>query len=583
MCGIFGLINKDGSDVDHNLVYKASQKLAHRGPDGEGFYFEANLGFGHRRLSILDLSKNAGQPFVKHGCHIIYNGEIYNYTVLRDELKSKGYMFHTNCDTEVILSAYDFWGLEMLDRFNGMWAFAILDSNKNEIVLSRDRYGMKPLYLFENESILSFASEIKAFTVLPQWNGNLNKSIVNDFLVNGQLHHRSDSFYENVSQLKFSSYTIIDRNGANKSEKKFYSIPKTRKNDDNQKRTYKKLFEKAISNHYVSDVEVACALSGGLDSSSIVAESYAKGRRVQTFTYAPSDPKFSEYQYVKELGRKYQLINQSISPNFEGHIRAHRAALRANEMPSLSVNLISSYLLYEAVAKENIKVLLAGQGADELLLGYSYYYAPFLKYLRKQSKLLYFNEIFALLFKYPKKVVKVFRRNLSNVDYSVFILDTNLNKEVSPSVFQDLYEYYIGYGQLHSLLQFEDRLSMAHGVESRLPFLDKEFSAFLCSLPHEQKIVSGIRKMPLRRAMKELVPNRILNRKDKMGYLSPQSKWLVSNENFILEKIKNGMNKHPGWINQEALTFMRENIKKVEHHGFIWRVYSFYEFLEIEL
>jgi len=583
MCGIFGLINKDGTTADHTTVHSATENLKHRGPDDEGYFFFENIGLGHKRLSIIDLSKNASQPFYKHKRHIIYNGEIYNYKALQSELKGNGYHFTSDSDTEVILSAYDFWGKDMFQYLNGMWAFAMWDETKEELFISRDRYGMKPLYVFNSYEHFSIASEIKAFRPLSSWSGNYNHSNINDFLVNGLLFHNSETFYEQVSQLNPGTWITYSKDGTKNRQGVYFNVPNKELGDQNETKKYKTLFSNAINAHYVSDVEVACALSGGLDSSSIVAESYEQNRMVKTFTYAPSEEKFSEYKYVELLKDKLRFENTIISPDFEQHLAVHKESIIANEAPALSMNLMSSFLLYKSVADKGIKVLLAGQGADELLLGYSFYYASFLRHLAKTAPLLFFNEMMALVFKYPLKVIKVLKRGLNKRSYGEFVVDYSSSKEELFSSFDEIYDHYLSYGQLHGLLQFEDRLSMAHSIEGRLPFLDRDFSSFLRTIPAHKLIVSAIRKMPLRKAMKDILPSEIINRKDKMGYLSPQETWIYEYKDIFLSSIEAKMKAHPGWLKKEALAFIKQALNDKKHHGFIWRVYSFYEYLEIKL
>lgn len=584
MCGIFGILNKDGSSVDIDLVQGASRMLNHRGPDGEGFFAEANIGFGHKRLSIIDLSENAKQPFEKHGLVITYNGEIYNYKELRKELEGLHYNFRSNSDTEVLLSAYHCWGNKAFEKLNGMWALAIWNEEEQSLLLSRDRYGMKPLFVFETEEVYAFASEIKAFSLLPDWSGQVNRSNAYEFLVNGQLNHNSGTFYEQVKSIEKASVQKYASDGGLLRQVTFYTIDKKKRKATANPKKFRDLFSGAVASHYVADVKVASALSGGMDSSSIVAVSDLQGRSIETFTYAASDPAYSEFKYVEMLKEKIDFKSHSISPSFKDHLEAHRSALIANEAPCLAINLVTSYLLYKEVASQNFKVVLAGQGADELLLGYSFYYAPFLRHLAKRRLILFVKEACALLIRYPKESLRSLTKAFKGIEFHKYINDQGGKKEESgTSTFEEDYEYYLGYGQLYGLLQYEDRLSMAHGVEARLPFLDLDFSNYAHGIPFHQKIVGALRKKPLRKAMKGIVPSEILNRRDKMGYLTPEEKWIKENELFFKEKILEGVMKHSEWFSGEMEAFLDTAFSNSDNYAFIWRVYSFLEFLEVKL
>lgn len=584
MCGIFGIINKDGSLIDEDLLKIATRQLKHRGPDGEGFYSKSNIGLGHQRLSIIDLSENASQPYRKHKMVLSYNGEIYNFSEIKLELEKEGIVFLSQSDTEVFLSAYYHWGEDAFDKFNGMWAALIWNESEKELVISRDRYGMKPLFIFECENSIAFASEIKAFSVLQNWTGELNETNVYDFLASGLLNHNQDTFYKNVRTLEVACSEKYSYLGSLCGRQQYYEIDLLPSQDRFSPLEYRSYFSNAVASHFVADVEVVAALSGGMDSSSIVAVSDYQGRSIETFTYAASDPAYSEFKYVELLKEKTDFKSHSISPSFEDHLKAHKFALIANEAPCLAINLVSSYLLYKEVASKNFKVLLAGQGADELLLGYSFYYVPFLRYLAKRRPILFLKEACALLIRYPKESLKSVTKAFKGIEFNRFINDQVGRKEERvTSTFEESYKYYLGFGQLYGLLQYEDRLSMAHGVEARLPFLDVDFSNYAHGIPFHQKIVDALRKMPLRKAMKGIVPSDILNRRDKMGYLTPEEKWIKENEAYFKERILQGVKKHSKWFTSELNNFLDRAFQDKSNYGFIWRVYSFLEFLEVKL
>lgn len=576
MCGIFGLIRKDGNPVERGIVTTCTRMLTHRGPDGEGYFTSNNIGLGHRRLKIIDLSDRGAQPMHKHDLSIIYNGELYNYKSLRTELISDGYEFKSDSDTEVILSGYKKWGIDLFSKMNGMWALCMVDHRSETVICSRDRYGMKPLYLYDSDLYMAFSSEIKAFKKLDDWKTKWNQKSINEFLVEGKLHNSNSTFYDGVSMLDAASYSIYTIDGKLKEVSSYYSIDIKDNSNVSQQLTQEK-FAQAIDRHYISDVPVACALSGGIDSSSIVAQAAKSEKPLSTFSYIPLETQYSEQKYIDEVKDAYHQENYSVSPGFDAHIAAHQSVLEANEAPALAMNLISAYLLYEKVKDQNYSVLLSGQGADELLLGYNFYHKYYLKHLLNDRKVFRFLvELFYLAIKHPTKIF----RSKKPFSYAKFVNSSH----VINSQEQEFYQYYLGEGHLHTLLQLEDRMGMAHGVEGRFPFLDLDFSNHLHQVPNNLKIKNGVKKWIFRKAMRGITPDIILDRPDKMGYVSPQETWMYEHRAHFIMKINNGLKGHQGIFDSSLLSFVKEVLEKdqKQHFSFIWRVYSFLEFLDLE-
>ncbi len=583
MCGIITIINKNQDPVDQGLLKRMTNSLIHRGPDGEGYYKYKHFGIGHRRLAIIDLSDVAGQPMQKNGLILAYNGEIYNFKELRAFLQKNGVRFNSESDTEVLLEGYRYWGPGFEAKLNGMWAFILYDQQKQKFYISRDRYGMKPLYVLDTKGAIYFASEIKSFFQIKSFQKNLNSSIAYDFIINGLLHHSEESFFEGVHMLPSGHYMIYDILGNLKVIKQYFSISQNLQGVDNY--FLRDAFVNAVERHLVSDVEVGASLSGGIDSSAICSIAGEKLNSLKTFSYVPKENIYNEIKYINEIIKEKEFSNQSISPGFEDHIDVHHEVMRANDSPSLSINLLSHYLLYKLVHQNKVKVLLAGQGADELFFGYGTYYIYFLRYLLKKNPALALKESYFLIRNYPGFLSKIRSKLSQKTMYNQYLVKKEMTNEVN--VPKDLFGYYksmINYQILPALLQFEDRNSMANSVEARLPFLDLEFSELCHNVIPEQKIRKGLRKAIFRQAMGQIVPDIILNRKDKIGFLTPQELWMEKYQNNLIDTIKSHVGNHPDWLCDQTSKFIQISFrhKARVHYPFIWRVYSFLEFINLD-
>ncbi len=579
MCGIYAIIKKDNEVVSEEELINGTMMLKHRGPDGMSHYVHKAIGLGHTRLAIIDLSESGNQPMHKYNKVITYNGEIYNYQVIKRELSNLGHHFTSQSDTEVILSAFEEWGPGFEHRLNGMWAFIILDQSDQSIYISRDRYGMKPLYEFNRNGTSYYSSEIKAFSSIPYYRPELNEDVVHDFIIDGLLHHRKESLFKDVLSFPISHYRIIQGDGK-MIEQKYYTIEQNE--SDVPPETLKETFIQSVHRHMIADVPVAASLSGGIDSSSFVAVAALKTDNLHTFSYVPEEKEISEEKFIDAVVEKSGVHNKKISPSFSDHLSHHREVLKANDSPALSMSLITHYLKYKSVKEARLKVLLSGQGADELLLGYGTYYPYFLDWLRKTNTIKYISESTSIAKRYPSNVLKRLIKK-SEYDYTKFSKTTRKKNE-TPTTLESYYISMIQEKLLPALLQFEDRNSMAHGVEGRLPFLDAEFSEVCHKMSPESKIKRGIRKSIFRKSMEGLVPADILKRKDKMGYVAPQEKWMYTNSDVFIQAISEGIHTYPSWLKSEIIPWIKDTLtkNKKEHFPFIWRVYSFMEFLKIQ-
>jgi len=385
MCGIAGIVNQDGSPVLEEEIKAMTRLIAHRGPDHEGFYFGKDFALGHRRLCIIDLSDLSNQPMKYVGQHgeyvIVYNGEIYNYIEIRDELIAAGYRFSTQSDTEVILAGYDKWGLDCVNRFNGIWAFAIYDQRKNLIFLSRDRFGVKPLYYTKIGNKFCFGSEIKQFTVVKGWRARMNHRRVYDYLVFGVMDHTSETMFEGVYQLRGGEYLLYDLTTNRFTVQRWYDI-KLEKIDISYEEAQKKFRElvfDSVGLQLRSDVKVGSCLSGGLDSSTLVSvmkRLLATNGNIETVSFCSEVEKYNEEKYVDEVVKHTNAVSHKVSPKFEDFF-AELNSNGSNEIESLvwhqdepsgSTSSFAQYSVFKEVRKNGIIVMLDGQGADEIWL-----------------------------------------------------------------------------------------------------------------------------------------------------------------------------------------------------------------------
>lgn len=597
MCGITGFFSYENK-INPKKYYEAHLKIAHRGPDDEGFisytdnqleffkgndtdrYFsklshindakESNLIIGHRRLSIIDLSYHGHQPFEFENLFLSYNGEIFNYIELREELKKEGYIFTTKTDTEVFLKAYHFWGVEAFNKFNGMWAASIYNMDDNSLVLTRDRFGIKPLYYSNDNESLYFASEVKFITEFV--NVSLNQNIVNEYLDNCHLDFSEDTFYNEISELAPGSYLIYN------SEKiiiKEYWTFTPNLNDDisyeKAQNNISMLFDKSIDFRMRSDVEVGSLLSGGLDSNAIVGNlNYRNnlGKNFQVFSAVFNDEKFSEKKYIDITLKKTPLLKENfIYPNPDEIKDKLDKILYFQEFPFRSLSVFSQFEIYNYIKKNtNVKVLLNGQGSDEQFAGYTYHYIYLLAQHLKDFKLLnYLKELNMYSknrnVKKIKETINVVKLILKN-DRKYLQFDSNILTSKLFSEFK--------YTPMREYLRYEDRNSMMASVESRLPFMDYNLIEYSFKIRNEYKIHNGENKKILRDTVKSYIPEEILNRKDKMGFVSPQEVWQKSIlKDLILSKLNDIPATLQGFVKDYYDNGHNEWAK-------VWRIFCFY-------
>ena len=386
MCGISGIINKTRGSVSKSDLKQINDLIIHRGPDAEGFYFKNEVGFGHRRLSILDLSELGSQPMTLDDLTITYNGEIYNYIEIREELQALGYSFKSESDTEVILAAYKQWGKECIHRFNGMWAFAIHDSSNDEVFITRDRFGIKPLYYKESNLGFYFGSEIKQLLYFDD-NPTVNKQILFDYLYLSYHHHTNDTFFEGISSLEPGHNLIFCLKTQTFKIKRYYDLKKKEEfeglNFDEALKKYGEKIRNSIKLRLRSDVKVGTCLSGGMDSSfiaSYASKFYNKNaqERFTAITAKSTEKKTDESHFAKKVVENSNLNWALTEPSKEEFLKYLDEVINVQEEPFGSPSIIMQYFVMKKAKEEGCIVMLDGQGGDETLLGYDRYYATYI-------------------------------------------------------------------------------------------------------------------------------------------------------------------------------------------------------------
>lgn len=554
MCGISAIINKGNQRVPQDQIQFMNDLISHRGPDGEGFYFGDNFAFGHRRLAILDLSPDGHQPMCfKEELVITYNGEIFNYIEIRAELQDVGYTFKSQSDTEVILAAYHYWGKDCVQRFNGMWSFIIHDKRSNQLFCSRDRFGIKPFYYLTTEDRIYIGSEIKQLLPFVS-KRKVNRNLLLDYLIAGVEEFSNTTFFEEINKLEQGHNLIYDLGTAQHTIERYYHFSIDRSlsqlSEDEAVQRYKAQLENAVQLRMRSDVEVGTCLSGGLDSSSITAlaaqNNMNSAFRLKTIHAKATERQIDESHFAEMVANHTNAEMHILEPSYTKFKEVVDQVIKVQEEPFGSPSIVLQYLVLEKARALNCIVMLDGQGGDETLLGYQRYYPAFLLELKGIKKIkgfirssensdmskkdllkfyLYFTN-YKLRLRYLKRRNQFYKKEIIQ-NYSSSIL-----KEITSS-YTDLIalqKLEVSKTQLPHLLKYEDKNSMAHSVETRLPFLDYRCVELAVSLPNQYKIKDGWTKNILRKAVDQLLPKEIVWRKNKFGFAAPEQTWLKAHE-----------------------------------------------------
>jgi len=561
MCGIAGILSPAKIKDAQQIIKAATRSLIHRGPEQERYWFneEDTVVLGHTRLCIIDPHSRSNQPFsYLSRYHIIHNGEIYNYLEIKKELEKKGYHFSTESDTEVIIAAYHAYNNKCLQEFDGMFSFAIWDEQEKILFAARDRLGEKPFFFFYDDKEFLFGSEIKALWAagIPKL---VNESMLYNYLSIGYTANPFDpreTFYQNIQKLPAASFLEYSLPTHTLTVEKYWNIVaeengSIKSNDAIEQFT--SLFKGSIQKRLRSDVAIGTSLSGGLDSSSIVAicaQQAAPNYTHKCFTASFPGFNKTEDEYASIVAKHFGLQHHLSTINDSALLDEWNTIMWHQEEPVGSASVVAQYKIYQTAKQNGVTVLLDGQGADEILAGYHKYYKWYWQQLYAEKNLSKSGELkataalgikenfgvknkamavfpqFTMAMLQSKKAKKAFRQPDLNKEFSHlqkrnFYYTTPAESTLNSALYFNSFVY-----GLEELLRYADRNSMAHAVEVRLPFLNYQLVEFLFTLPPHLKIKDGWTKWLLRASMEKLLPKDIVWRKDKVGFEPPQKQWM---------------------------------------------------------
>ncbi|MDF0643548.1 MAG: asparagine synthase (glutamine-hydrolyzing) [Nitrospira sp.] len=654
MCGIAALFASNPAPLEP-LVRAMTDTVRHRGPDDEGVVvFSAGMmtatasggidtpqavyqmavsyapvrqsgsnpdvvaALGHRRLSILDVSAAGHQPMCTADGRfwVIHNGEIYNYLELRAELESLGHAFVSQTDTEVILAAYRAWGEECLQRFNGMFAFVLVDREARRVFAARDRFGVKPLYLWRSaQGLVALASEIKQFTLLPGWSPTVNGQRAYDFLNWGLIDHTDETIFEGVRQLRGgqSFHCSVKELLAGPPITQWYHLAPQPFDGDMKAAAeqFLSLFTDAVRLRLRSDVPVGSCLSGGLDSSSIVCvmnellRRNTGATRQKTFSSCSKVDRFDERPYIDEVVRQTGADAHYVYPSLTELFETVDRVTWMQDEPFGSTSIYAQWHVFRLAAEHGVTVMLDGQGADEQLAGYHAYFAPYLgRFLREGRWTTLWRELRGLKTVHgypmswgvkqlldnvlPESIRQRVRLLAGKAGSAASWLDMNRLGAAPQDPFamagaakartvQLMSRAQIGATSLPMLLHWEDRNSMAHSIEARVPFLDYRLVEFVLGLPDEYKIAEGVTKRVLREGLRTTLPERVRNRRDKLGFATPEEVWMrEDNPDLFRRALHDAVKLSSGIIGSDAGSLFEKIVEGRRSFSFlVWRLISF--------
>lgn len=627
MCGISGLFSIKGIHSNLQEWMRSNDIVSHRGPDGYGLaYFqlssneihcvefaldqvklpqeEVMLALGHRRLAIIDLSQNGAQPMPSSDeCYwITYNGEIYNYIELREELKGLGHQFRSESDTEVILAAYAEWGEKCVERFNGIWAFALADLREHKLFCSRDRFGVKPFHYFHDGARFAFGSEIKqllCYSFVPR---QMNRRAVYEYLAFSAVDYCEETFFNGIYKLMQGHNLTVDLQTGGILITRYYQpllAKDTKISYEEAALQFRRLLTDSVRLQLRSDVEVGSCLSGGLDSSSIVSlmrmelQKNGKSHVQRTFSSHFDEDEANELEYMREIIEATGVHADFVYPTFQDLLNDLENLVWHQEEPFGSTSIFAQWSVFKLVHENKVKVMLDGQGADEMLAGYiGFYHSYFDQLIRRHQYFTMWHETrqFSNLHQQPWMpfLGKAVKGSLSGIKRSLplihFAHGANWINPAFTDEFQSQSLYHetmqlMPYGErevlentlyqmtflsnLQALLRHEDRNSMAFSVEARVPFLDHRLVEFLFSLPSSFKIRDGYTKRVLREGMKGVIPEKIRWRVKKLGFATPERKWQQGGLKSLMESASRDERLRPYVTPEKAL----HHLEQLEQQG----------------
>ncbi len=599
MCGIAGFVGNVKNKKE--VLKKMTDRIAHRGPDAEGFFIKGNVALGQRRLSIIDLENGRQPMFTKdNSLVIVYNGEIYNYKELKKELKE--YPFQTESDTEVILYGYKKWKEDLPNHLRGMFAFAIYDLEEKTLFCARDPFGIKPFYYYEKDGVFLFASEIKAFLDHPNFEKKFNETLLSSFL-SFSFTPTTETFFEGVKRLD-AGHTLTLKEG--KVEiKRYYKLdfPIKKEEYDQVVEEISQVMEDSANHHMISDVEVGSFLSSGIDSSYLVS----LARPDKTYTVGYDIPRYNEIDYAKDLTEKLGIKNISKKITKEEYMSILDKIMYHMDEPASDPAIVALYFVAN-LASQDVKVVLSGEGADEFFGGYNYY--------REEVDLSFYNKIpffirhaiskFFSLFPPVRGINFLVRRGEKLEDSYIGVNKVWSEKEVkkllkipvtipNKEITRPVYEEFKGesnivkmqaidihFWLMKDILQKADRMTMANSLEGRVPFVDKEVFKVASMLPLEYKVTKENTKVALRSAAKKIIPNESYKKK-KLGFPVPIRDWM--REEDVYSEIKKSFESPIAkkYFDTDYLIRLLDEHKanKKDNYRKVWNVFCFLKWYHV--
>lgn len=580
MCGFVGILNKNGKPADPSVLEGMASVINYRGPDEEGIFLDGNIGLYHKRLSIIDLSTGR-QPMTFNDCTIVYNGEIYNYIELKEQLKSRGHEFITKSDTEVILHMYKEYGDDFINDLNGMFAFIIYDKSNSRLLIARDHFGIKPLYWYEDDRKILFGSEIKAILNHPGIKAEPEVKNLYEYLT-FQFILEEGTMFRNISKVKPGHYITYDLSDGTKRTTQYWE-PDFKIDRFHTEEYYivklAEILDETISQQLRSDVPLGSYLSGGLDSSFVTILSASKyGRQLKSFTGAFDEgTDFNELEYAREAARVANSLLYEIIPTEQQFIDLLPKLIWHLDEPVAGPGVFPQYMV-SRLASEHVKVVLGGQGGDEIFGGYARYLVayfeqaikgaifenneekehivslqsilpnlPFLRSYTSMIKDFWEHEVFEPM---DRRYFRLINRMGSSEAFLCRDFMSGYNENEMFENFAETFNHpdTLSYfnkmthfdmlASLPGLLQVEDRVSMAASIESRVPLLDRRIVDLISRMPAGMKFKGGEMKYLLKKTIKDIIPRKILNRKEKMGFPVPLHIWSKNEaKGFILDTL----------------------------------------------
>jgi asparagine synthase (glutamine-hydrolysing) len=600
-----------------------TRAVAHRGPDGESVEHYGPAVLGHRRLSILDPTAAGDQPmaYADGNLHLIHNGEIYNFLELRRELESLGQRFTTETDTEVILAAYDCWGTDAAERFNGIWAFALWDKPRQMLWLSRDRLGVKPMFILERPEMVAFASELKALLPLAGAAPEPDPKPVRDFLLTGQLDAGDQTFFRGIRRLAPGANFTITAEG--RRTWRYWNPDRLSRDaafaDDGRDRQrvdeFRELLTDAVALQLRSDVALGSCLSGGLDSSSVVSltsrirggaaagRDHSRDQHPQFAFFARfEDPGIDESRYVEAVAAASGVPALTTTPTSAQFAAALEDVAWHQDEPFGSSSIVAQYFVMELAHEHGIKVLLDGQGADEMLAGYPANAGPryggavrrgawrdvLLAARRRElqtslPRVLWYAAAGAHQPPAWLRPSRALRPRLGEALRVNGSGDGDASLPPGTVLGQNMLRDLVA-THLPALLRYEDRNSMAFGIEARVPFLDHRLVEFSLGLPDRLKIAGRERKVVLRRAMDGIVPDAVLARRDKIGFEAPEARWLRESRPSLTRLAERPESERMGLLKPGTISWALGQLDRERPYGSVfWRVLSLELWLRVSV